>query len=201
MGPHPTTRYYELDENPEPHNDQLSPFWSLPQTQTVLNWPVYQKIWISAASKNWQSAHAQCVKIDKPLGSGWSYDKHACSDQLWTLTYHFQFYSIQHWRMILNSQPHQVIIFRLRIRHAPLYSHLNRIQPMIPPVCHLCEAPYKTTTHLFFQCPSLQDILKEYLPWCMEHRSPTTEENLNFLHNDVKPKGESPSDRWFGKVY
>ncbi|GFR75152.1 reverse transcriptase-like protein [Elysia marginata] len=57
----------------------------------------------------------------------------------------------------------QVIIFRLRTDHAPVNAHLNRIQPMIPPVCHFCDAPYETT-HLLFQCTSLQDLREEYLP-------------------------------------
>ena len=59
----------------------------------------------------------------------------------------------------------QVIIFRLRIHHAPVNGDLNRIQPMIPPVCHFCDAPYETTTHyLLFQCTSRQDLREEYLP-------------------------------------
>ncbi|GFR70028.1 p53-induced protein with a death [Elysia marginata] len=58
----------------------------------------------------------------------------------------------------------QVIIFRLRTHHAPVNAHLNRIQPMTPPVCHFCDAPYETTTHLLFQCTSLQDLREEYLP-------------------------------------
>ncbi|GFS24433.1 Gag-Pol polyprotein [Elysia marginata] len=58
----------------------------------------------------------------------------------------------------------RVIIFRLRTHHAPVNAHLNRIQPMIPPVCHFCDAPYKTTTYLLFQCTSLQDLREEYLP-------------------------------------
>ncbi|GFR68145.1 RNA-directed DNA polymerase from [Elysia marginata] len=58
----------------------------------------------------------------------------------------------------------QVIIFRLRTHHAPDNAHLNRIQPMTPPVCHFCDAPYETTTHLLFQCTSLQDLREEYLP-------------------------------------
>ncbi|GFR57948.1 hypothetical protein ElyMa_001757600 [Elysia marginata] len=58
----------------------------------------------------------------------------------------------------------QVIIFRLRAHHAPVNAHLNRIQPMTFPVCHFCDAPYETTTHLLFQCTSLQDLREEYLP-------------------------------------
>ncbi|GFS22630.1 ATP-binding cassette sub-family A member 1, partial [Elysia marginata] len=58
----------------------------------------------------------------------------------------------------------QVIIFRLRTHHAPVNAHLNRIQPMTPLVCHFCDAPYETTTHLLFQCTSLQDLREEYLP-------------------------------------
>ncbi|GFR81078.1 hypothetical protein ElyMa_004060700 [Elysia marginata] len=46
----------------------------------------------------------------------------------------------------------QVTIFRLRTQHDPVNAHRNRIQPMITPVCHFCDAPYKTTTHLLFQC-------------------------------------------------
>ncbi|GFS16734.1 reverse transcriptase [Elysia marginata] len=58
----------------------------------------------------------------------------------------------------------QVIIFRLRTHHAPVNAHLNRIQPMVPPVFHFCDAPYETKTHLLFQCTSLQDLREEYLP-------------------------------------
>ena len=58
----------------------------------------------------------------------------------------------------------QVTIFRLRTHHAPINAHLNRIQPMIPPNCLLCNAPYETTKHFLFECPALKDLRDEHLP-------------------------------------
>ena len=58
----------------------------------------------------------------------------------------------------------QVIIFRLRSQHVQLNMHLNRIMPEHPPACELCPHPYETVKHFLFECPTLADIRKIYLP-------------------------------------
>ena len=58
----------------------------------------------------------------------------------------------------------QVTIFRLRSQHIQLNMHLNRIKPEHPPACELCPHPYETVKHFLFECPTLEDIRKTYLP-------------------------------------
>ena len=78
----------------------------------------------------------------------------------------FPYMTAPNHRDSINSleRRNQVTIFRLRTQHAPVNAHLNRIQPMIPPACLLCNAPYETTTHLLYECTSLKDLREEYLP-------------------------------------
>ena len=64
----------------------------------------------------------------------------------------------------LLDRKDQTAIFRLRTGHLPLNSHLNRINPMHPPMCLLCDYAYETVEHLLFHCPRLQDIRKQLLP-------------------------------------
>ena len=58
----------------------------------------------------------------------------------------------------------QTAIFRLRTQHVPFNYHLNRFKPTIPPLCDLCNYPYKTVEHVLFQCRELQDLRQKYLP-------------------------------------
>ena len=58
----------------------------------------------------------------------------------------------------------QVIIFRLRTTHVQLNAHLNRITKDHPPACPLCGYREETVNHFLFDCPTLQDIRKDFLP-------------------------------------
>ena len=69
-------------------------------------------------------------------------------------------------RINLNKleRKEQSIMFRLRTQHAPLHHHLNRLNPMYGPLCHLCDHAYETVEHFLFECPNLRDLRKELLP-------------------------------------
>ena len=58
----------------------------------------------------------------------------------------------------------QVVIFRLRINHIQLNAHLSRITSNHQPTCNLCGYKDETVQHFLFDCPSLQDLRKEFLP-------------------------------------
>ena len=58
----------------------------------------------------------------------------------------------------------QSLIFQLRTGHSKLNSHLNRINPMIPPNCRNCDAPYETTHHVLLECTGMRALKKELLP-------------------------------------
>ena len=58
----------------------------------------------------------------------------------------------------------QSIIFQLRTGHTRLNYHLNRFNPMHPPLCRNCSYPYETVEHVLFHCPSLKTARKDLLP-------------------------------------
>ena len=58
----------------------------------------------------------------------------------------------------------QSLIFQLRTGHSRLNSHINRINPMIPPNCRNCDAPYETTQHVLLECTGSRALRKELLP-------------------------------------
>ena len=58
----------------------------------------------------------------------------------------------------------QVAIFRLRTNHIQLNAHLSRITANHPPACTLCGYIEETVQHFLFDCPTLQDLRKEFLP-------------------------------------
>ena len=58
----------------------------------------------------------------------------------------------------------QVVIFRLRINHIQLNAHLSRITSNHQPTCNLCGYKDETVQHFLFDCPTLQDLRKEFLP-------------------------------------
>ena len=73
----------------------------------------------------------------------------------------------------LLNRKDQVIIFRLRTTHIQLNFHLSRITKDHPPTCTLCGYKEETVQHFLFDCPSLQDLRKEFLP-----QSPSLENTL-----------------------
>ncbi|GFS08942.1 hypothetical protein ElyMa_004770700 [Elysia marginata] len=62
------------------------------------------------------------------------------------------------------SREEQVTIFRLRTQHAPLNYDLNRINPLHPPMCPLCNDQFETTDHLLLHGPNVDDLRQDLLP-------------------------------------
>ena len=58
----------------------------------------------------------------------------------------------------------QCTIFQWRTNHTKVNFHLNRINPLHPPLCRHCSAPYETTHHILLECPHLITLREEYLP-------------------------------------
>ena len=58
----------------------------------------------------------------------------------------------------------QCIIFQLRTGHVRLKKHLNRTNPLHPPLCRNCPAPYETVKYVMLECPGLQHLRRELLP-------------------------------------
>ena len=58
----------------------------------------------------------------------------------------------------------QCLIFQLRTGHSRLNFHLNRINPLNPPNCRNCNAPYETTKHVLLECTGSRALQKELLP-------------------------------------
>ena len=62
------------------------------------------------------------------------------------------------------SRKDQCTIFQWRTTHTHVNYHLNRTDPMRPPVCRHCCAPYETTKHILLECPQLQPLRNQLLP-------------------------------------
>ena len=63
------------------------------------------------------------------------------------------------------NRANQSLIFQLRTGHSRrLNSYLNRINPMHPPNCRHCNAPYETTQHVLLECTGSRALQKELLP-------------------------------------
>ena len=59
----------------------------------------------------------------------------------------------------------QCLIFQLRTGHCRrLNFYLNRINPMHPPNCRHCDAPYETTQHVLLECTGSRALQRELLP-------------------------------------
>ena len=62
------------------------------------------------------------------------------------------------------SRKDQCTIFQWRTTHAPTNNHLNRIDPLRPPLCRHCSHSRETTKHILLDCPQLQHLREEFLP-------------------------------------
>ena len=59
----------------------------------------------------------------------------------------------------------QCLIFQLRTGNCRrLNLYLNRINPMHPPNCRHCDAPYETTQHVLLECTGSRALQRELLP-------------------------------------
>ena len=58
----------------------------------------------------------------------------------------------------------QCTIFQWRTTHARVNAHLNRTDPLHPPLCRHCSGPQETTHHLLLECQKLKSLREEFLP-------------------------------------
>ena len=61
-------------------------------------------------------------------------------------------------------RPDQCNIFQFRTGHSKLNSHINRFNPLHPPLCRRCMHPYETVHHVLFDCQPMREARKDLLP-------------------------------------